>query len=135
VTAWGEGRQLRQLVTNLVDNAIKFTPSGGSVTVRLRSLVGDMAELQVQDTGVGIPAADIPRIFERFYQVDRARQRGPDQRGNGLGLSICNAIIQNHGGRVDVASRIAEGTTITILLPEKVPVQKGLTPQVLLAER
>lgn len=123
VMAWGEGRQLRQLVTNLVDNAIKFTPAGGAVTVRLRSLTDDRAELQVQDTGVGIPADDIPRIFERFYQVDRARRRGAEQRGNGLGLSICNAIIQNHLGHVNVTSRVGEGTTITVVLPEKPPAE------------
>lgn len=130
VTAWGEERQLRQLVTNLVDNAIKFTPSGGTVTVKLRTLIEDRAELQVQDTGVGIPADDVPRIFERFYQVDRARRRGPDARGNGLGLSICNAIIQNHNGSVKIASRLGEGTAITVVLPEKAPIDLEGMPTV-----
>lgn len=130
VTAWGEERQLRQLVTNLVDNAIKFTSAGGTVTVRLRSLIEDLAELQVQDTGAGIPADDVPRIFERFYQVDRARRRGPEQRGNGLGLSICNAIIQNHSGTVKVASRLGEGTTITVILPETPPSEREGAPMV-----
>lgn len=130
VVAWGESRQLRQLVTNLVDNAIKFTPAGGKVTVALRSLVGDRAELRVQDTGAGIPAEDIPRVFERFYQVDRSRQRGVEQRGNGLGLSICNAIIKNHNGTVGVVSRIGEGTTFTITLPERPPQPDGSVAEV-----
>lgn len=115
--AWGDGRQLRQVVTNLIDNAIKFTPAGGTVTIRAEPLSDGEVEVRVQDTGVGMTAEEIPRVFERFYQVDRARQRTSEQRGNGLGLSICFAIVQNHGGRFSVASKPGRGTTFSVVLP------------------
>jgi heavy metal sensor kinase len=114
----GDVQQLRQVVTNLIDNAIKFTPAGGTIVVRLET---DPATHQVQfsvaDSGCGIPAADRPRVFERFYQVDRARNRGEERRGNGLGLSICQVIVANHGGTIHVESTPGQGTTFIVRLP------------------
>jgi two-component system OmpR family sensor kinase len=110
----GDGDRLAQVLTNLVSNAIKFTPSGGEVTVRTAVQDGGV-ELSVQDTGIGIPREDLPRIFERFYQVDKAR--GPE-RGTGLGLAIVREIVQAHGGKITVRSAgEGKGTTFTIWLP------------------
>lgn len=114
----GDRQQLRQLITNLIDNSIKFTPQGGSVRI---SAVRDDTQRQLvitlADTGIGIPKDDLPRIFERFYQVDRARSRNSAHRGNGLGLPICLAIVHRHEGTIDVASDHGKGTTIVIRLP------------------
>jgi signal transduction histidine kinase len=110
----GDGDRLVQVVTNLVSNAIKFTPAGGKVTVRTQVRRGGV-ELSVEDTGQGIPEAELARIFERFYQVDKAR--GP-QRGTGLGLAIVHEIIQAHGGTITVASAGENrGATFTVWLP------------------
>jgi signal transduction histidine kinase len=110
----GDGDRLVQVVTNLISNAIKYTPTGGKVTVRTQVRRGGV-ELIVEDTGQGIAEAELPRIFERFYQVDKAR--GP-QRGTGLGLAIVQEIIQAHGGTITVASAgEGRGSTFTIWLP------------------
>lgn len=110
----GDGDRLVQVVTNLVSNAIKFTPAGGKVTVRTQVRRGGV-ELSVEDTGQGIPEAELARIFERFYQVDKAR--GP-QRGTGLGLAIVHEIIQAHGGTITVASAGENrGAMFTVWLP------------------
>ncbi len=121
-TECGEGEQvyadqasLQTLLLNLLDNAVKYTPPGGEVTVRGRSVPGGY-ELAVSDTGVGIPAEHLERIFERFYRVDRARDRATG--GTGLGLAIVRHIAQSHGGRVQVSSREEEGSTFTALFPE-----------------
>jgi two-component system phosphate regulon sensor histidine kinase PhoR len=110
----GDGEKLTQVLLNLLDNAVKYTPDGGSVEVEVgrdeESLV-----LQVTDTGVGIPASDLQRIFERFYRVDRARSR--DLGGTGLGLSIVKHIVEAHRGRVTVTSRVGKGSTFTVRLP------------------
>ncbi len=95
----------RQVVTNLVHNAIKFTPAGGEVTISAES-VGDEVVISVRDTGIGIPAEDLPRIFERFYKADRARSGG----GTGLGLAIAKHIVQAHGGRVWAESVEGQGS-------------------------
>lgn len=116
----GNGQLLRQLVTNLIDNAIKFTPGGGRVTVRLSS-EGDTGELvlEVADTGIGIPPVDLPRVFERFYQVDASRSRQESgRRGYGLGLSICQTIVQLHRGKIEVTSEVGKGTQFTVRLPQ-----------------
>ncbi|HTW87789.1 MAG TPA: ATP-binding protein [Candidatus Binataceae bacterium] len=118
--------RVQQVMLNLIDNAIKYTPRGGSVTVESRS-VADGAngyehagvELVVADTGDGIPAADIPRLTERFYRVDRARSR--ELGGTGLGLAIVKHIVQLHHGRLKIESRLREGTTVTIWLPSVQP--------------
>ena len=115
----GNPSQLRQLLTNLVDNAIKFTPADGSVVIGLKR-AGDskFVALTVSDTGIGIPPDSIPRVFDRFYQVEKARQRGDEMRGNGLGLSICQSIVLAHKGTMTVESRLGQGTTFTVLLPK-----------------
>ncbi|MCC6803846.1 MAG: HAMP domain-containing protein [Anaerolineae bacterium] len=110
----GDGDRLVQVVTNLISNAIKYTPAGGKVKVRTQVRRGGV-ELVVEDTGQGIAEAELPRIFERFYQVDKAR--GP-QRGTGLGLAIVQEIVQAHGGTITVASAgEGRGSTFTIWLP------------------
>jgi heavy metal sensor kinase len=108
----GDPSRIRQLVTNLVDNAIRFARPGGSVTVGVEA-VANGAILRVTDTGIGIPAEHLPQIFERFYQVDAARASG----SCGLGLSICRWIVKAHGGRIDVRSTLGEGTTFRVELP------------------
>lgn len=106
--------QLRQILVNLIENAIKFNKENGSVTVSAGSNNKE-AILQVRDTGMGIPPEDIPRIFERFYRVDKARSR--EMGGTGLGLSIVKHIIEAHGGAVSVESVLGQGSTFTIRLP------------------
>jgi two-component system sensor histidine kinase SenX3 len=107
-------RQLRSALVNLVDNAIKYSGSGESVEVGAR-LDGERVALVVRDHGIGIPARDLERIFERFYRVDRARSR--DTGGTGLGLAIVRHVAQVHGGEVTVESREGEGSTFTLYLP------------------
>jgi signal transduction histidine kinase len=115
----GDSDRLKQLFTNLLDNAIKFTPSGGEVTL---SLVRDTqwVHIAIADTGPGIPEADLPRIFDRFYRVDKARSR--DRGGTGLGLSIVKWIVDAHDGRIDVKSEVGRGSTFTVSLPLAPPV-------------
>jgi signal transduction histidine kinase len=110
----GDPIRLRQLAMNLIDNAIKYTPEGGSVRVAVgpsdRSAV-----VVVADTGVGIPADHLPRVFDRFYRVDKARSR--ELGGTGLGLSIARSIVTAHGGSIELASRPGSGSTATVVLP------------------
>jgi two-component system, OmpR family, phosphate regulon sensor histidine kinase PhoR len=106
--------RLAQILINLVDNAVKYTPEGGWVTMRARSLDGKRAEVRVRDTGVGIPRADLPRITERFYRVDKARSR--DLGGTGLGLAIVKHLVLAHGGELEIASEEGEGTTVRFTL-------------------
>lgn len=114
----GNLREIRQLLTNLIDNAIKFTPLGGQVQISLaRSEDYRMACLKVSDTGIGIPPESLGRVFDRFYQVDKSRHRGVETRGNGLGLSICQAIVHAHRGSIGVESQLDQGTTFTVRLP------------------
>jgi two-component system sensor histidine kinase SenX3 len=110
----GSDSDLTLMVHNLVDNAIRYTPGGGAISVTLRRCA-NRAELSVTDTGVGIPAEDLTRVFERFFRVDaaRARQTG----GTGLGLSIVRNVAQAHGGDVDVVSEVGRGSTFTVRLP------------------
>jgi two-component system, OmpR family, phosphate regulon sensor histidine kinase PhoR len=105
---------VRQIVDNLVDNAIKYTPEGGSVSVTCH---GDQnsATIEVADTGFGIPRDDLPRIFERFYRVDKARSR--ELGGTGLGLSIVKHLMQSIGGQIDVTSRLGSGSRFIVHLP------------------
>jgi heavy metal sensor kinase len=113
-TILGDPDRIKQLLLNLVDNAIKYTPQGGQVTLGLQRVEG-WAQLSVADTGIGIPAQDLPHIFERFYRVDKARSRAAG--GTGLGLSIVRWIVQAHGGKIDVQSEMGKGTTFTVWLP------------------
>jgi len=110
----GSPRDLALLVRNLVDNAIRYTRPGGRVDVALAPENGEVV-LTVEDTGLGIPSRDIPRIFERFYRVDRARSR--ETGGTGLGLSIVKHVVENHGGRVDVRSELGRGTRFVVRFP------------------
>lgn len=109
-----DGDMLTRVVINLVDNAIKYTPVGGKVTVETGS-VGDRAYIRVKDTGIGIPEESIPRVFERFYRVDRARSR--ECGGTGLGLAIVKHVLEVHGGSIEVSSRIGQGSVFTAYLP------------------
>jgi two-component system sensor histidine kinase SenX3 len=110
----GDRRDLISAVSNLVDNAIKYSEAGGEVYVELRE-VGSHIEVSVTDRGVGIPSRDLERIFERFYRVDRARSRATG--GTGLGLSIVRHVTVNHGGSVTVESKEGEGSTFVLALP------------------
>lgn len=110
----GDVDRLKQLILNLVDNALKYTPQGGRVTMSLSKKDG-MAEIVVADTGIGIPPADLPFIFDRFYRVDKARTRLHG--GSGLGLSIARWIAQAHNGDIHVKSEAGVGSTFTVMLP------------------
>ncbi|HYG60331.1 MAG TPA: phosphate regulon sensor histidine kinase PhoR [Symbiobacteriaceae bacterium] len=110
----GDHARLAQVLINLVDNALKYTPAGGSVTVSAEEL-GTMVRIRVSDTGTGIPRANLPRLFERFYRVDKARSRATG--GTGLGLSIVKHIVESHGGTIGVESDLGKGTTFTFTLP------------------
>lgn len=112
IAVYGDRGRLHQLVTNLLDNALKFTHRGGRITLRLEAPDAD-ARLTVADTGVGIAADRLPRIFDRFNQADRARHG----RGAGLGLSICRWIAVAHGGTIEAASQPDVGTVMTVVLP------------------
>jgi len=107
--------RIEQVLTNLIDNAIRHTPKGGEITVRVRLKGNSKVLLEVEDSGEGIPEEDLPFIFERFYKADKARTRG--QSGTGLGLSIAKNIVDAHGGNISVKSKQGEGTTFSIILP------------------
>jgi heavy metal sensor kinase len=114
----GNRHHLRQLLNNLVDNAMKFTPPGGQVTVTLaRDAAQHQVILRVADTGFGISEQEVPHIFDRFYRGDYSRRRDQETRGTGLGLCICQSVVQAHGGTIAVASTPGEGTTFTVTLP------------------
>jgi two-component system sensor histidine kinase SenX3 len=100
---------------NLVDNAVKYTERGGQVVVSSRPTGDGRVELSVADTGIGIPARDLGRIFERFYRVDRARSRSTG--GTGLGLAIVRHVAANHGGEIRVDSEEGVGSTFSLVLP------------------
>jgi two-component system phosphate regulon sensor histidine kinase PhoR len=111
--------RLAQILINLVDNAVKYTPAGGRVTVRAAGPIDGMVEIAVIDTGVGIPPSDLPRITERFYRVDRARSR--ELGGTGLGLAIVKHLVTAHGGQLRIESQPDHGTTVRITLPAGSP--------------
>ena len=110
----GDRAKLRELFLNLLDNAIRYSPDGGKISLTLRR-EGEMAVISIVDTGIGISEEDIPHIFERFYRVDKARSRV--ENGAGLGLAICKYIAEIHGGRIEVISRLGEGSTFSVWLP------------------
>jgi len=111
----GNNDRLKQLILNLVGNAIKFTPDGGTIALALRR-EGNMARLTVSDTGVGIAPEDLERIFDRFYQADPARSRAQERGGAGLGLAIAKWIAEAHGGSIEVQSEVGKGTTFIVML-------------------
>jgi signal transduction histidine kinase len=110
----GDRARLKQVVVNLLDNAIKYTPAGGSVQVTVSAANGS-ALLEVADDGPGIPAEALPHLFERFYRVDKARSR--QMGGAGLGLSIVKSICAAHGGRVEVQSVEGRGSRFQVAIP------------------
>jgi signal transduction histidine kinase len=114
----GDAALLRQAVTNLVDNALKYSPNGGTVTVGL-SLRNGQAVIRVADTGIGIAPEDQVRLFEKFYRIKR--RDTVNIRGTGLGLAIVKSIVERHGGRVWVESELDKGSTFYISLPLSEP--------------
>jgi two-component system phosphate regulon sensor histidine kinase PhoR len=118
---------LEEVLGNLLDNAVKYTPAGGTVTVRASASVGGgVLVVDVADTGIGIPAADRERIFERFYRVDKARSR--ELGGTGLGLSIVKHLVQNQGGEISVESKPGRGSTFRFTLPRDSDPEASPTP-------
>jgi two-component system sensor histidine kinase BaeS len=108
--------RMTQVLTNILDNALRHTPAGGRVTLAARETLGGV-ELSVRDTGPGLPADDLPRIFDRFYRADESRQRGDG--GSGLGLAIAKSIVLAHGGQIRAESEPGKGLTVIITLPVK----------------
>ena len=113
VLALGNDIWLSQLFSNLLDNAIKFTEAGGTVTVSGR-VVDDWLSLQIEDTGIGLHPEQLEHVFERFYRADESREH---HRGTGLGLAICKSIVESHGGTISVSSRYGEGSTFLVRFP------------------
>jgi signal transduction histidine kinase len=116
-TVMGDRTRLRQLLLNLVTNAIKYTPRGGRVEVAVTRRIDDEIAIVVRDTGMGIAANDLPHIFDRFWRADRARSRASERGGFGLGLAISQWIVQAHGGTLTAQSRLGRGTVFTVVLP------------------
>jgi two-component system phosphate regulon sensor histidine kinase PhoR len=117
----GDPDKLKQMLINLVENAIKYTPEKGCVTVEACNASdpegGDMIAFNIMDNGIGIPRQNIPRLFERFYRVDKARSRKIG--GTGLGLAIVKHIVILFNGEIEVQSELGRGTTFTVTLPVK----------------
>ena len=114
----GDRSRIEQVLMNILSNAVKYTPEGGTIEISGGAL-DDQVWIRVQDTGIGIPEADLPRVFDRFYRVDKARSRASG--GTGLGLSIAHEIVERHGGKMVIESREGEGTTVTVYLPVNGP--------------
>jgi two-component system sensor histidine kinase ResE len=114
ITVQGDILHLRQALRNLVSNAIKYTPNGGTITLSLERET-NFAKIKIQDTGYGIPADDLPFIFDRFYRAQH--QETKDIQGNGLGLAIVKSIIERHGGQVEVESKLGVGSCFSFTLP------------------
>jgi two-component system phosphate regulon sensor histidine kinase PhoR len=125
----GDEDRLVQVLTNLLDNAVKYTPERGTITVAAHLVPelmtepasGQMIEISVTDTGIGIPDQDRPRVFERFYRVDKARSR--ELGGTGLGLAIVKHIVEGHGGQVWVEGNQPQGSRFVVRLPVKTQVR------------
>ncbi len=111
---YADAERCHEVLLILLDNAVKYTPRGGNITLRARRISSD-AIVEVADSGIGVAPADVPRIFERFYRVDKARSR--EMGGAGLGLSIAKEIIDAHGGRIDFKSEIGKGSIVTVRMP------------------
>jgi signal transduction histidine kinase len=112
----GDRDRLKQVLVNLVGNALQYTPAGGTVTLALRK-VGERAQLIVAYTGTGISPQDLPHIFERFYRSEKSRKRQDSTSGFGLGLSIAYWIVNNHDGSIEVTSQEGKGSTFCVWLP------------------
>ena len=109
--------RLSQILVNLLDNAVKYTPKGGTVSFLAAKADANQVRIAVRDTGQGIPPNDLPRITERFYRVDKARSRV--EGGTGLGLAIVKHLVQLHGGTLHIESEYGKGTTIEFMLPAR----------------
>jgi len=114
VAVVGDAARLRQMVLNLMSNAVKYTPAEGRVRVTLTGQDG-WVRLEVADTGIGIAPVDLPLVFDRFFRADEARAR--TEGGTGLGLAIARWTVEAHGGRLTVASQPGKGSVFTVLLP------------------
>src|SRR5262249_26291519 len=114
VMIMGDAKRLRELMFNLIENAVQYTPAGGRVAVSLSSKE-KTAVITVSDTGIGIPDTDLSRIYDRFYRSNEAQAMNP--KGSGLGLPICLWIVTSHGGQIDAQSKPGMGTTFTVHLP------------------
>ena len=115
VTILGDAHRLKQMVWILIHNAVKFSSSGGEIKITLQDM-DDTVYFTIKDTGIGIPEPDLPRIFDRFYRVDKARSR--EDGGSGLGLAICKYIVDRHNGTIDVESKLGEGTKFKLRFPK-----------------
>ncbi len=115
----GDRERIEQVLINIISNALKYTPPGGEVRVTAGSKGENQVYVSVEDNGIGIPKEDIPRLFERFYRVDKARSR--ERGGTGLGLAIAKEIVEYHKGQIMVESELDRGTTVTITLPTNLP--------------
>jgi signal transduction histidine kinase len=113
VTVRGDATRLKQVVLNLGDNAVKYTPAGGNVRIDLETAGGE-AVLRITDTGIGIPEEYLPRLFDRLFRTESAGQRAE---GTGLGLAIAKRMVEAHGGSIEVQSRVGAGSTFTVSLP------------------
>ncbi len=112
----GDESRLRQVFINLLDNAIKYTSEGGRVTIQVGQR-NCSSVVVVEDTGIGVSAEHLPRVFDRFYRVDKARSRS--EGGTGLGLSIAQSIVKAHGGVIEMASTVGQGTVCTVTFPQE----------------
>ncbi len=112
----GDPERLGQVLTNLVSNAIQYTPEGGDVVVSVQGDEGSAIAV-VEDTGRGIPESDLPLVFDRFHRVNTARSRASG--GSGLGLAICRSIIEAHGGTITAVGALARGSRFTVRLPRR----------------
>ncbi len=115
LAVWGDERRLRQVLLNLVSNAVKFTPMGGTVEIELRRTASGQTQAIVRDTGIGIAAEELPQVTEPFRQVESGHARRHD--GTGLGLAICDRLVRLHGGTLSLASTVGQGTAVTVTLP------------------
>ena len=109
----GDRRMIQRILSNLLDNALKYTPAGGAVKISFLEKRGQEVVVAVQDTGIGIPPNDLPHIFERFYRCDQSRS----EPGTGLGLSLARALARAHNGDITVTSTLGQGSTFTLILP------------------
>jgi signal transduction histidine kinase len=115
---YADGFRMEQVFTNLLGNALKFTPSGGRVSVMVRELTKELL-VEVRDSGIGIPTEHLDRVFDRFYRVPLPS--GTAVEGTGLGLSICKAVVEEHGGRIWVESVVGKGTAFFFTIPKASP--------------